>query len=145
MMKKKIIILLVMFFACMCSSCANQSQDEETNQCIENECSYLTGTFTPELYDILFEKEPYEYEIKYSADYYLTMIEGHQDLIYYENFFIYEKDVDGNLTNCKTVMITKPELNQTYMEEYLIEAYGEDYKYEKPFENVYVHDEDIAH
>ena len=145
MMRKKAIIAAVIIWACMCSACTSQPQDAKTNQSTEDKSSYLTSTFAPELYDVLFEKELCKYEVNYSADYYFTMIEGQQDLIYYENFFVYEKDTTGKVINCKTVMITKPELNQTYMEEYLAVVCGADYKYEKPFKNVYVHVEDMSY
>lgn len=119
------------------------SQEEKLTQDSEKFGNVLTDSFNPELYSILFEKSPYEYRVSYTADNYLTIIEGEQDLIYFESFLVYEEDNEGNILSCKTVMITKPELDQKYMEDYLKLAYGESYEYTKPYDNVYVNFEVI--
>lgn len=120
-----------------------KSQEEKSSQDSEEFGNVITHSFNPELYSILFEKEPYKYRVSYTADNYLATIEGEQDLIYFESFLVYEEDNEGNILNCKTVMITKPELNQKYMEDYLKDVYGQSYEYIKPFDNVYVHFEVI--
>ena len=55
-------MLLVMILACMCSACSGDTQGEENKQGTDNKSNYLTNTFAPDLYDILFEKQPNEYE-----------------------------------------------------------------------------------
>lgn len=143
-MKIRMALLFIITLAiCAGLSCACHSQERNRTQVFEATEKYLTDVFEPKLHEILFDKEPYEYKVKYEADFYLTVIEGRQDVIYFETFFIYKEDDNGKMINCKTVMITKPELNQRYMEEYLFDVYGATYEYTKTFDNVYVHMEDV--
>ena len=133
-----IIILSVgMLFAC------GKKEDNEVEKSNAKNSNCITSAIAPELNGVMFDKEPSNYEIKYNADYFLTVMDGEQDTIYIETFFVYERDEDGKLSSCKTVMVTKPDLNQKYMKEYLELSYGENYEYSKPYDNVYVHYEEI--
>lgn len=131
-------VLLIIFFAvifCVESSCEKQ---EDSKDCENN---YLKSTFNEELNKILFDDEPYKYRVSYNADYCLANVDGKQELIYLETFFVYEEDSYKNMLSCKTVIITEPNLRQEDMEEYIKDAYGDVYEYTKLFENVYVHNE----
>lgn len=142
-MKKKILSIgLIMLSVGMLFACGKKAGNE-TEKNSENNANYITSAIAPELYSIMFEKEPSKYEISYDADYFLTEIDGENDTIYIETFFIYESDENGKLSSCKTVMVTKSDLNQKHMEEYLKMSYGENYVYSKPYDNVYVHFEKI--
>lgn len=140
MREKNIYLIAIMIFASILISCGSKSDYDKRDITKEN---YVTNALSKEMYEIMFEKEPSEYEVHYRADNYLTVIDGAQDVIYFETFLVYERDEEGNLSKCKSVMVTEKELNQEYMEEYLQQAYGYDFEYTKPYENVYVHMEVI--
>lgn len=138
MMKKRIIILemfLVMIFT-LCS-CDKKEKSDNTER------NYITNAVAPEIYEIMYEGSPDDYEVRYRVENNLIDIDGVQEVVSYERFYIYEKDENGNFISCKSIMVTKPNSNHKHMEQYIKDVYGENFEYLKPYENVYVIEQEM--
>lgn len=138
MMKKRIIILeifLVMIFT-LCS-CDKKEKSDNTEQ------NYIANAVAPEIYEIIYEDSLDDYEVRYCVENNLIDIDGVQEVVSYERFYIYEKDENGNYIRCKSIMVTKPNSNHKHMEQYIRDVYGENFEYFKPYDNVYVIEQEI--
>lgn len=137
-MRKRIVIIgtfLIMLLAlCACDKKVDSDNSEQ---------NYISNAVAPEIQELIFENLNENCEVRYSEETDLIAVDGVQEFVIYEEFCIYERDENGNFIRCKSIMITKPDANQQHMEECIKSVYGENFEYLKPYDNVYVIEQEI--
>ena len=137
-MRKRIVILgTFILMLCMFSSCDKKTKSDNSEQ------NYISSAVAPEIQELIFENMNENCEVRYSEESDLIAVDGVQEFVIYEEFCVYERDENGNLIRFKSIMVTKPDSNQQHMEENIKLEYGENFEYLKPYDNVYVIEQEI--